>query len=380
MQNKLPYAAVRNGVGRLRDGHRREHRRRRRGRPARRCPTTSASRPSPPRARRLPIAAYTYVVLYAEQADAARGKALVEFLRWATHEGQAFAEPLSYAPAPRALVPRIDAKLASMTGPDQRPLRPGQPASSPRVTLDAPAPPVEMARMSVPVPETTKLGEPGAGEGRATRERPASARSEPPPGRTSAIASSAAWSPRSGSPSSRARPDARRARGRVAAVDPAHGALVPHVVELGSGRTSASAPGPSSTARSSLAPRALPRRPRLDRPRPSSSRTWRPTASAARSASSWSSWRRSPAWSTASGDLRPRPLPPRARRALPRRAPRLPPPLPRRAARLRHARRGGRPGNHDRAHHHLNLARGAERRARPAPRGGDRPRGDARGT
>jgi phosphate transport system substrate-binding protein len=70
-----------------------------------------------------PLSGFTYVLLYARQADAARGKALVDFLTWSIHEGQAFAEPLSYAPLPASLVPRIDAKLAAVTGPDGKPLR-----------------------------------------------------------------------------------------------------------------------------------------------------------------------------------------------------------------------------------------------------------------
>ena len=73
-----------------------------------------------------PISGFTYILLYAKQTDAARGKALVDFLTWSLHEGQAFAEPLSYAPLPPSLVARIDARLAAITGPD------GKPVGSPR--------------------------------------------------------------------------------------------------------------------------------------------------------------------------------------------------------------------------------------------------------
>ncbi len=76
-----------------------------------------------PGADAYPIAGFTYVLLYAKQTDAARGKALVDFLTWSIHEGQAFAMPLSYAPLPPSLVPRIDAKLAAVTGPGGSPLR-----------------------------------------------------------------------------------------------------------------------------------------------------------------------------------------------------------------------------------------------------------------
>jgi phosphate transport system substrate-binding protein len=41
-----------------------------------------------------PISGLTWILLYQQQADAAKGKALVDFLWWATHEGQAMAAPL----------------------------------------------------------------------------------------------------------------------------------------------------------------------------------------------------------------------------------------------------------------------------------------------
>jgi len=74
-----------------------------------------------------PIAAFTYIVLYAKQTDAAKGKALVDFLSWATHEGQAMAEPLSYAALPLSVVAKVDAKLAQVTGPDGKPFKASKP-------------------------------------------------------------------------------------------------------------------------------------------------------------------------------------------------------------------------------------------------------------
>jgi phosphate transport system substrate-binding protein len=74
-----------------------------------------------------PIASFTYIVLYDKQTDAAKGKVLVDFLHWAVHEGQAMAEPLSYAPLPAALVAKVDAKLAQVTGPDGKPFLAAKP-------------------------------------------------------------------------------------------------------------------------------------------------------------------------------------------------------------------------------------------------------------
>ena len=48
-----------------------------------------------------PISGLTYILIYQQQQDAARGKALTAFLRWAIHDGQQTASSLQYAPAVR---------------------------------------------------------------------------------------------------------------------------------------------------------------------------------------------------------------------------------------------------------------------------------------
>ena len=62
-----------------------------------------------------PISSFTWILLYKEQPDAAKGKALVDFLWWATHDGQSLAQPLHYAPLPKEFVPIVEAKLKSVT-------------------------------------------------------------------------------------------------------------------------------------------------------------------------------------------------------------------------------------------------------------------------
>jgi phosphate transport system substrate-binding protein len=62
-----------------------------------------------------PIASYTYILVYKDQKDAAKGKALVDFLWWAIHDGAAFAKELHYAPLPPEIVKRVETKLNSMT-------------------------------------------------------------------------------------------------------------------------------------------------------------------------------------------------------------------------------------------------------------------------
>jgi phosphate transport system substrate-binding protein len=61
-----------------------------------------------------PISGLTWALVYKEQSDAAKGTATVEFLWWATHEGQAMAAPLHYAPLPAEFRPLIEAKLRSV--------------------------------------------------------------------------------------------------------------------------------------------------------------------------------------------------------------------------------------------------------------------------
>jgi phosphate transport system substrate-binding protein len=63
-----------------------------------------------PGAKSYPISGTTWAVLYAAQ-EPQRGKALVDFLTWTTHEGQQYNESMHYARLPEALVKRIDEKL-----------------------------------------------------------------------------------------------------------------------------------------------------------------------------------------------------------------------------------------------------------------------------
>jgi len=62
-----------------------------------------------------PIAAFTYLLVYKDQGDKAKGEALINFLWWAVHDGQTAAAPLDYAPLPKAVVTKVDKKLQAMT-------------------------------------------------------------------------------------------------------------------------------------------------------------------------------------------------------------------------------------------------------------------------
>jgi phosphate transport system substrate-binding protein len=62
-----------------------------------------------------PISSFTYLLVYKEQPDAKKGKAVVDFLWWANHEGQALAGPLDYAPLPKPVVTKVEAALKTIT-------------------------------------------------------------------------------------------------------------------------------------------------------------------------------------------------------------------------------------------------------------------------
>ena len=62
-----------------------------------------------------PIASFTYLLVHRDARDPVRGEAMIRFLWWAIHEGQAAAAPLDYAPLPRAVVERVERTLRALT-------------------------------------------------------------------------------------------------------------------------------------------------------------------------------------------------------------------------------------------------------------------------
>lgn len=69
-----------------------------------------------------PIATWTFLVVFRRQPDAAKGSALAQLLWYVTHEAQAAATDLEYAPLPAKLLPRVERRLRLMTGPGGQPL------------------------------------------------------------------------------------------------------------------------------------------------------------------------------------------------------------------------------------------------------------------
>jgi phosphate transport system substrate-binding protein len=62
-----------------------------------------------------PISGMTFLLVYQDQKDPARAKALADFIQWAIHDGQALAADLSYARLPEAIVHVNEATLKTLT-------------------------------------------------------------------------------------------------------------------------------------------------------------------------------------------------------------------------------------------------------------------------
>ncbi len=60
-----------------------------------------------------PIASFTYILLYKSQPNAAKGKALVNLLWWAVHDGQKTTSTLDYAPLPKDVVTMVEKTLTT---------------------------------------------------------------------------------------------------------------------------------------------------------------------------------------------------------------------------------------------------------------------------
>ncbi len=113
-QNKLPYASMQNAAGKFIE-------------PSVEAVTAaaaSAKLPSTtdfrvsivnaPGATAYPISSFTYLLVPKTFADAAKGKKLVDFVKWAIHDGEKSAPALDYAPLPESIVSMLDQRLSQI--------------------------------------------------------------------------------------------------------------------------------------------------------------------------------------------------------------------------------------------------------------------------
>lgn len=61
-----------------------------------------------------PISGFTYLLVYKEMPRD-KGQKIVRFLKWALKDGTKFVEPLHYAPLPKELVRKVEAKIGEIT-------------------------------------------------------------------------------------------------------------------------------------------------------------------------------------------------------------------------------------------------------------------------
>ena len=113
-QNKLPYASLQNAAGKFIE-------------PSveavtaaaasAKLPATTDFRVSivnAPGATAYPISSFTYLLVPKTFADAAKGKKLVDFVKWAIHDGEKSAAALDYAPLPETVVSMLDQRLSQI--------------------------------------------------------------------------------------------------------------------------------------------------------------------------------------------------------------------------------------------------------------------------
>ena len=66
-----------------------------------------------------PISGFSWIIMYKDQSDATKGKALVDIVNWLIHDGQQYGADLSYAPLPSAVVDKATAALETVTAAGQ---------------------------------------------------------------------------------------------------------------------------------------------------------------------------------------------------------------------------------------------------------------------
>jgi phosphate transport system substrate-binding protein len=115
-QNKLPYAELKNAAGAFVAPTIESVTAAAAG-AAKSLPETTDFRVSivnAPGREAYPISSFTWLLVYANQTDATKGKKLIDFMRWAYHEGERSASTLDYAPLPANMLSMLDKRLTTV--------------------------------------------------------------------------------------------------------------------------------------------------------------------------------------------------------------------------------------------------------------------------
>jgi len=115
-QNKLPVAKVKNAAGQFVAPTIASITAAAAGAVEKLPPTTDyrVSIVNAPGGESYPISSFTWLLIYQRQADATKGKKLVDFLKWALTEGEGSAAALDYAPVPASLGAPLMDKIATI--------------------------------------------------------------------------------------------------------------------------------------------------------------------------------------------------------------------------------------------------------------------------
>jgi phosphate transport system substrate-binding protein len=116
-QNKLAYADIRNAKGRFVTPTIQAVTAAAAGAAAKLPPNTDyrVSIVNAPGAGAYPISSFTWLLVYKTQSDAAKGKKLIDFVRWALTEGEKSAAALDYAPLPPVMAKQLIRQLSTVT-------------------------------------------------------------------------------------------------------------------------------------------------------------------------------------------------------------------------------------------------------------------------
>jgi phosphate transport system substrate-binding protein len=114
-QNKLPYALVKNRSGNFVDPSLASVTEAIDGASDRLAKDVRAPIANSAKANAYPICGLTYLLVYKDQKDPAKAKALADFIRWAIHEGQDMVESLDYAKLSPTVIRVDEANLQKLT-------------------------------------------------------------------------------------------------------------------------------------------------------------------------------------------------------------------------------------------------------------------------
>jgi phosphate transport system substrate-binding protein len=114
-QNKMPYALVQNSSGQFVKPSLDSVTAAAAGAAANMPDDLRVSITNAPGSTAYPISSFTYFLVYKEQQNQAKGKALVNFLWWSIHDGEQMAKGLLYAPLPPEVVTKAEQRIKSIT-------------------------------------------------------------------------------------------------------------------------------------------------------------------------------------------------------------------------------------------------------------------------